>query len=68
MAAAVYSKAGEELIKECKDLGGLEIGMAKLTFGYNLPASHVIHTVGPEEKDKDRKRLLRYVLYILICS
>ncbi|KAG9010974.1 hypothetical protein FRB93_003424 [Tulasnella sp. JGI-2019a] len=30
-----------------KTLGGCETGNAKITKGYNLPASHVIHAVGP---------------------
>ena len=30
---------------------GCEAGEEKMMFGYNLPAVHVIHTVGPEEQD-----------------
>src|SRR3984885_9359815 len=29
------------------DAGGCEIGSAKITLGYRLPAKHVIHAVGP---------------------
>lgn len=32
---------------ECEALGGCETGEAKITGGYALPATHVIHTVGP---------------------
>ncbi|WP_055070263.1 protein-ADP-ribose hydrolase [Clostridium massiliamazoniense] len=49
---AIHSQAGIELREECfelmKEQGHLEeTGKAKITKGYNLPAKHVIHTVGP---------------------
>ena len=43
-------------------LGGCKVGEAKLSGGYDLPARHVIHTVGPAGKDKGRADKLRYVL------
>lgn len=49
---AIHSAAGVQLRLACHDLmcrqGHREpTGVAKITRGYNLPARHVIHTVGP---------------------
>ena len=46
----IHSAAGIQLRKECSDLLQgrlLKTGEAIITKGYNLPAKHVIHTVGP---------------------
>lgn len=57
---AIHSGAGPELLEECKILGGCEVGEAKITKGYNLPAKYIIHAVGPvygHEKGKEENLL-----------
>lgn len=48
---AIHRAAGPELREACKKLNGAETGEAKLTPGFNLPATYVIHTVGPVYRD-----------------
>ncbi|MET0067383.1 MAG: O-acetyl-ADP-ribose deacetylase [Candidatus Thiodiazotropha sp.] len=44
---AINRAAGPELLAICRTLGGCPVGQAKITPGFQLPATWVIHTVGP---------------------
>jgi len=44
---AIHRAGGPAILEECKKIEGCLTGEAVITTGGNLPAKHVIHTVGP---------------------
>jgi Predicted phosphatase homologous to the C-terminal domain of histone macroH2A1 len=58
---ALHRAAGAELLAECRKIGGCPTGKAVMTGGYQLPAQHIIHTVGPvwQGGDANEAALLR---------
>ncbi len=69
---AIHRAAGPGLLAECRTLGGCPTGEARITAGYNLPARHVIHTVGPvwhggsRHEDEDLARCYRNSLTLAL--
>lgn len=64
----IHKIAGLSLLEECKTLGGIPTGIAKITRGYNLPAKFIIHCTGPKITDEgyeDHKMLSKYYFAIL---
>lgn len=50
----IHGAAGPGLRAECAKLSGCQVGEAKITKGHKLPAKHVIHTVGPQDKSESK--------------
>ena len=74
---AIHSAAGIQLRNECAEIMDRQgheepTGKAKITKGYNLPAKHVIHTVGPivgiSVTEKQREQLQSCYLSSMILA
>jgi len=67
---AIHRAGGPEILRECQEIrnttypDGLPTGQAVITTGGNLPAKHVIHTVGPiYGRDPEREAELLAACY-----
>jgi O-acetyl-ADP-ribose deacetylase (regulator of RNase III) len=47
VCGAIFAAAGPALVQACAALGGCDTGDAKATPGFSLPATWIVHTVGP---------------------
>lgn len=54
VCGAIHAAAGPRLAAACRDLGRCPTGSAVVTPGFDLPARHVIHAVGPRWHGGDR--------------
>jgi O-acetyl-ADP-ribose deacetylase (regulator of RNase III) len=51
ISGAIHRAAGPSLANACRLLKECEVGEARITEGFRLPAKHVIHVVGPRWMD-----------------
>jgi O-acetyl-ADP-ribose deacetylase (regulator of RNase III) len=52
---AIHRAAGHDRLQAaCRELGRCDTGDAKATDGFDLPASHIIHAVGPRWQGGDK--------------
>jgi O-acetyl-ADP-ribose deacetylase (regulator of RNase III) len=71
VTGSIHRKAGPSFTEECARIGRCETGEVKLTRGHNLPAKHVIHTVGPEygyENGKEAEILKQCYKNVLLLA
>lgn len=63
----IHSMAGNTLREECKVLGKIPIGTAKLTHGHNLFAKYIIHVTGLEKyKNNEDFKVLANCYYNIL--
>ncbi len=54
VSAQLFDLIGPPLVDACSVLGECQIGEARLTSAFNLPAKHIIHTVTPQWSGGDQ--------------
>lgn len=64
VSGAIHRAAGPGLWEEAKKAGGCRTGEAKITYGHNLKAQYVIHTVGPVYAGNSQDPVLLRSCYI----
>ncbi|MFC1478197.1 O-acetyl-ADP-ribose deacetylase [Candidatus Margulisiibacteriota bacterium] len=55
---AIHRAGGPEIMAGCRQYNGCPTGQAVITTGGNLPAKHVIHTVGPRYRGTEQDPVL----------
>lgn len=61
---AIHRVAGPGLLNECRMIGGCPTGEARITYGHNLFAKYVIHTVGPVYSRAPKDKHLLELCYL----
>lgn len=54
LSAQIYDQIGEPLVAACSAQPECQIGEARLTSAFSLPAKHIIHTVTPQWSGGDQ--------------
>ena len=69
VCGAIFQAAGcDALARECDAIGGCKTGHAVMTDGYHLKARHIIHTVGPSDKDSRKLKEAFYNTLVIADS
>ena len=61
---AIHRAAGSGLLDECRMIGGCPTGEVRITYGHNLSAKCVIHTVGPVYSGTPKDKHLLELCYL----
>ncbi len=54
VSEAIFDKAGPALVLACSEIGKCPVGEARITEGYRLPTSFILHTVTPQWSGGDQ--------------